>query len=88
MGTHKVKIHLSDEQYELYCKVRKEYIELLDGMTEEERKRWFTKLLFRKAINFEKEIDGTIYCVTTHFNSQAKTSVFDRIERLIEQTEK
>ncbi|MBQ9228606.1 MAG: hypothetical protein IJ168_07195 [Eubacterium sp.] len=54
-------------------------------MSEEERKRWFTKLLFRKPINFEKEIDGTVYCVTTHFNSQAKTSVADRIERLIGQ---
>ena len=45
MGTHKVKIHLSDEQYELYCKVRKEYIELLDGMTEEERKRTLKRKL-------------------------------------------
>ena len=85
MGKHKIKIPLTKEQYELYSTVRKEYIELLDNMSEEERKRWFTKLLFRKPINFEKEIDGTVYCVTTHFNSQAKTSVADRIERLIGQ---
>ena len=88
MKKHKVKIPLTDEQYELYCKVRDEYTELLDGMTTEERKQFFNKLLFRKPIDFEKEIDGTVYCVTTHFNSQAKTSVFDRIERLIGQQRK
>lgn len=85
MGAFKVKIPLTDDQYELYCTVRDEYTELLDGMTKEERNQFFNKLLFSKPINFEKEIDGTVYCVTTHFNSQAKTSVFDRIERLIGQ---
>ncbi|MBQ7202893.1 MAG: hypothetical protein IJS03_02615 [Eubacterium sp.] len=54
-------------------------------MTEEERKRWFAKLFFKKPIYFEKKIDSTVYCVNTHFNCQAKTSVSDRIDRLIEQ---
>ena len=85
MGKHKIKIPLTKEEYEDYLKVKNEFSNMLDGMTEEERKCWFTKLLFRKPINFEKEIDGTVYCVNTHFNCQAKTSVSDRIYRLIEQ---
>ena len=88
MGKRKMKIELTEEEYNQYLLVRQEYTKLLDGMTTEERKQFFNKLLFRKPIDFEKEIDGTVYCVTTHFNSQAKTSVFDRIERLIGQQRK
>lgn len=85
MGKHKIKIPISKEEYDEFLKVKNEFSDMLDNMSEEERKRWFAKLFFRKPINFEKEIDGTVYCVNTHFNCQAKTSVYDRIDRLIEQ---
>ena len=31
----------------------------------------------------EKEIDGTVYCVTTHFNSQANETILEKIVRLL-----
>ena len=84
MGKRKMKIELTEEEYNQYLLVRQEYTKLLDGMSAEERKQFFNKILFRKPISFEKEIDGTVYHVSTHFNSQAKSSVSNRIARLIE----
>lgn len=87
MGKYKVLIPLTEEEYDEYLKVKNKYGEVLGKMTVEERKKFFKKLLEVSPVTFEKEIDGTVYRVSTHFNSQAKTSVTNRIVRLIEQND-
>ena len=64
--------------------------ELIDGitnmlasMTKAERMNWFRKSQYPYPINFETEIDGTVYSVNTHFDSTAGESLKEKAERLI-----
>ena len=56
---------------------------LIDGMTKEERLKWFRKSQYPYPINFETEIDGTVYSVKTHFDSTASESLEEKAERII-----
>ena len=64
--------------------------ELIDGitnmlaaMTKTERMNWFRKSQYPYPINFETEIDGTVYSVKTHFDSMASESLEEKAERII-----
>ncbi len=68
----------------------KEIHELIDGitdmlaaMTKAERLNWFRKSQYPYPINFETEIDGTVYSVNTHFDSMASESLEEKAERII-----
>jgi len=57
--------------------------DMLAGMTKEERLKWFRKSQYPYPINFETEIDGTVYSVKTHFDSTASESLEEKAERII-----
>ncbi len=57
--------------------------DMLAAMTEAERLNWFRKSQYPYPINFEAEIDGTVYSVNTHFNSMASESLEEKAERII-----
>jgi hypothetical protein len=77
------KLELTNEQYMFLEQVKKEYIEKLSKMTLEERLQYFKEhYCLEQNLNIEKEINGTIYKVTTYFNGQANESVLNTIFRL------
>ena len=56
---------------------------MLMGMSKEERIAWFRKTQYPHPVNFNAEIDGTVYTVTTHFNKDAKETLLEKTERII-----
>ena len=56
---------------------------MLTDMSKEERIAWFRKTQYPYPINFNTEIDGTVYTVTTHFNKDAKETLLEKTERII-----
>ena len=52
-------------------------------MSPEERKYFLKNSLFNQPIDFEKEIDGTVYSVKTIFNPDAKESIQEKMIRIL-----
>lgn len=52
-------------------------------MSPEERKYFLKNSLFNQPIDFEKEIDGTVYSVKTFFNPDAKESIQEKMIRIL-----
>lgn len=52
-------------------------------MSKEQRIAWFRKTQHPHPINFDTEIDGTVYSVSAHFNDAAKESLLEKAERII-----
>jgi len=57
--------------------------DMLAAMTKVERLNWFCKSQYPYPINFQTEIDGTVYSVNTHFDSTASESLEEKAERII-----
>lgn len=55
----------------------------LSTMTREERLAWFHRSQYPHPVNFQKEIDGTVYTVNAHFNAAASESIREKAERIL-----
>ena len=60
-----------------------EITEILQSMTKKQRIAWFRRTQYPHPINFEKEIDGTVYTVSTCFNKNASESLEEKALRII-----
>ena len=60
-----------------------EITDCLASMTKEERLEWFRRSQYPHPINFQKEIDGTVYTVNAHFNAAAAESIQEKTERVL-----
>lgn len=77
------RIELTNEEYEYLESLKKEYYEELRKMTKEERLQYFRdNYCNEQKLNFEKEINGTIYKVNTHFDVNAEESILNKFFRL------
>ena len=83
MLTDIIKIKLTKKQHDVISKGIENYYDRLSALTPELRKDFFEKALFNQPIDFEKEIDGTVYSVKTFFNAQAKESVQEKMIRIL-----
>ena len=74
-NNEKYRIELSNEEYE--------YVEKLENMTEDERLQYFRdNIAIENKLNFEKEINGTVYKVNTYFDENAEESILNKFFRL------
>lgn len=55
----------------------------LSAMTREERLAWFRRSQYPHPVNFQKEIDGTVYTFNAHFNAAASESIREKAERIL-----
>ena len=77
------KIELTNEEYEYVENLKKEYYKKLNKMTKEERLQYFrNNYCNEQKLNFEKEINGTIYKVNTCFDENAEESILNKFFRL------
>lgn len=76
-----IKLELTKTEYDLLNKIRTETYAKLSAMTKEQRLKWFAH--YPNPINFEKEINGTVYKVNTHFNNSANETIIEKAERII-----
>ena len=75
-NNEKYRIELSNEEYEYVEKLKQEYYKKLENMTKDERLQYFRdNIAIENKLNFEKEINGIIYKVNTHFNENAEESI-------------
>ena len=79
-----IQFQLTENEYDLLCLALDEAYKNLTSMTVEQRKEWYENSLFIKPINFQREIDGTVYSVYTHFNSNSNECIHEKIVRLLE----
>lgn len=77
------RIELSNEEYEYVEKLKQEYYKKLENMTKDERLQYFRdNIAIENKLNFEKEINGTIYKVNTQFDENAEESILNKFFRL------
>ena len=60
-----------------------EITDILASMSKEQRIAWFRRTQYPHPINFEKEIDGTVYTVSTCFDKNASESLEEKTQRII-----
>ena len=81
------KLELTGEEYKHIEKAKQEYYSKLSKMTKEERLQYFRdKILIENNLNFEKEINGTVYKVNAYFNDDSQESILQKIERMIKKS--
>ena len=77
------RIELSNEEYAYVENLKQEYYKKLENMTEDERLQYFRdNIAIENKLNFEKEINGTVYKVNTYFDENAEESILNKIFRL------
>lgn len=82
-NNEKYRIELSNEEYEYVEKLKQEYYKKLENMSKNERLQYFRdNIAIENKLNFEKEINGTIYKVNTYFDENAEESILNKIFRL------
>ena len=82
-NNEKYRIELSNEEYEYVENLKQEYYKKLENMTEDERLQYFRdNIAIENKLNFEKEINGTVYKVNTHFDENAEESILNKFFRL------
>lgn len=81
------KLELTSEEYKHIEKAKQEYYLKLSQMTKEQRLQYFRdKILIENKLNFEKEINGTVYKVNAYFNDDSQESILQKIERMIKKS--
>ena len=82
-NNEKYRIELSNEEYEYVENLKQEYYKKLENMTEDERLQYFRdNIVIENKLNFEKEINGTVYKVNTYFDENAEESILNKFFRL------
>ena len=77
-NNEKYRIELSNEEYEYVENLKQEYYKKLENMTEDERLQYFRdNIAIENKLNFEKEINGTVYKVNTYFDENAEESILN-----------
>lgn len=81
------KLELTSEEYKHIEKAKQEYYLKLSQMTKEQRLQYFRdKILIENKLNFEKELNGTVYKVNAYFNDDSQESILQKIERMIKKS--
>ena len=77
------RIELSNEEYAYVENLKQEYYKKLENMTKDERLQYFRdNIAIENKLNFEKEINGTVYKVNTYFDENAEESILNKFFRL------
>ena len=64
------RLELTDKEFKYLEDLKQEYYNKLNKMTKEQRLQYFRdNIAIEKNLNFEKEINGTIYKVNAYFNN-------------------
>ena len=82
-NNEKYRFELSNEEYEYVENLKQEYYKKLENMTKDERLQYFRdNIAIENKLNFEKEINGTVYKVNTYFDKNAEERLLNKIFRL------
>lgn len=81
-----MKIELTEREWTLYNQAQKEIDSMmayLSTLSREQRFQWYREHQYCQPISFEKEMGGTVYTVTAHFNKKATEDVEEKAARIL-----
>jgi len=81
-----MKIELTEKEWRLYNQTQKEIDSMmayLSTLSREQRFQWYREHQYCQPISFEKEIGGTVYTVTAHFNEKPTEDMEKKTERVL-----
>ena len=76
------KLYVTDEEYDFIQKLLQEHYNNLNKMPKDERLQYFRIICYENNLNFEKEINGTVYKVNTYFNENAEETILQKFLRI------
>lgn len=81
-----MEIELTEKEWKLYNQTQKEIDSMmiyLSTLSREQRFQWYREHQYCQPIRFKKEISGTVYMVTVHFNEKATEDVEEKTARVL-----
>jgi len=81
-------IELNEREWEILTKVQRDIDAMmvhLASLSKEQRFQWYKDHQYCQPISFEKEIGGTVYAVTAHFDDKARETTENRVDRILKQ---
>ena len=81
-----MKLELTEKEWELYEQEQQKIDDMmryLAGLSKEQRFQWYREHPYCYPVGFDKEIGGTVYTVTAHFNENASEDVEKKTERIL-----
>ena len=76
------RIELTNEEYEFLENLKIEFCNKIYKMSNEEITEYFKSFYPEQNLNFEKEINGTVYKVNTYFNKDSEYTVLQDLFRI------
>ena len=76
------RLELTDKEYEFIENLRDELYGKLSKMSESELREFFENLCIEQNLNFEKEINGTVYKVNTYFSKDSEYNILQELFRI------
>ena len=76
------RLELTNEEYKILEDLQKELYDKFSKMTKDELKRYFENMLMEQNLNFEKEINGTVYKVNTYFSKDSEYTILQELFRI------
>ena len=76
------RIELTNKEYEILENFQKELYNKFSKMNKDELKRYFEDLCIENNLNFEKEINGTVYKVNTYFSKDSEYTILQELFRI------
>ena len=81
-----MRLELTEKEWELYEQEQQKIdamMRYLAGLSKEQRFQWYREHQYCYPIGFDKEIGGTVYTVTAHFNENTSEDVEKKNERIL-----
>lgn len=81
-----MKLELTEKEWELYEQEQQKIDDMmryLAGLSKEQRFQWYREHQYCYPVGFDKEIGGTVYTITAHFNENASEDVEKKTERIL-----
>ena len=76
------RIELTNEEYEILENLQKDLYNRVSKMDKDEIKKYFENLCIENNLNFEKEINGTVYKVNTYFSKDSEYTILQELFRI------
>ncbi len=76
------RIELTNEEYEFLENLKTEFCNKISKMTKDEITEYLKSFYPEQNLNFEKEINGTVYKVNTYFNKDSEYTVLQDLFRI------
>lgn len=76
------RLELTNEEYRILENLQKELYNKFSKMNKDEIKKYLENLCIESNLNFEKEINGTVYKVNTYFSKDSEYTILQDLFRI------